>query len=120
MLSKTKIVETSLVLTTGFLGLYFILTNPVFLWVALAFGITGIFIPVIARYIAFGWFKLADVLNFVVSKIILGLVYFIILFPIAFIYKALGNDKLNLTKKGKTNWVLRNIKYQRTDIDNIW
>lgn len=120
MLSKTKIVETSLVLTTGFLGLYFIVNKPVFLWMALAFGITGIFIPVIARYIAFGWFKLADGLNFVVSKIILGLVYFVILFPIAFLYKTVGNDKLNLKKKGDTNWVLRNKNYQRTDIENIW
>jgi hypothetical protein len=119
-MSKTKIVETALVLTTGFLVIYFIFKKPVFLFLALGFGLIGIFLPAIARFIAIAWFKLADVLNFVVSKIVLGMVYFVILFPIAFIYKSLGKDKMNFENKEDTVWIVRNKKYEAADIENIW
>ena len=108
-MNKTKVVETSLVLTTGFVGLYFVFKKPVFLIIAFAFGITGIFIPFLARFIAIAWFKLADVLNFVVSKIVLGFVYFIVLVPVAFIYKMVGKDKLSIKKRIESNWMTRSL-----------
>jgi len=119
-MNKTKIAETSLVLTTGFVALYFVFKKPVFLIIAFAFGFTGIFIPVLARIIAIAWFKLADALNFVVSKIMLGIVFFVVLVPVAFIYKSTGKDKLALKKKNDSNWVIRNKKYTDADIENIW
>lgn len=120
MMNRTKIVETSLVLTTGFVGLYFIFRKPVFLILAFAFGFTGIFIPFLAHFIAIAWFKLADALNYVVSKILLGIVFFAILVPIAFIYKSTGNDKLALKRPKETNWIIRNKSYSAADIENIW
>jgi hypothetical protein len=120
MISKTKIVETSLVLTTGFLVLNLVFKNPVLVYIAISLGLIGIFVPPVARYMAIGWFKLADGLNFVVSKVILGVVYFIILFPIAFMYKAVGNRKLKVSSNTETNWIVRNKTYRVADIENIW
>lgn len=120
MISKDKIVETSLVLTSGFLGLFLIFKNPIFIYLALSVGLIGIFVPPVARYMAMGWFKLADGLNFVVSKVILGLVYFIILVPVAFIYKVAGNKNLKTTSNRETNWNIRNKTYRGADIENIW
>ena len=120
MMSKTKILETSLVLTTGFVFLYFLFSKPFLLIIALIFGFVGIFMPFLAKYIAIAWFKLADVLNFIMSKIILGLVYFLFLVPLAFTYNIFGKDKLSLKKRNESNWVIRNKKYSVPDMENIW
>lgn len=119
-MNKTKVLETSLVLSTGFVALYLLFKKPVFIFLAFAFGLIGIFIPQVARYIAIVWFKIADIMNFVMSKIMLGIVYYLILVPIAFIYKGFGKDKLVLKQNENSNWILRNKKYSASDIENIW
>ncbi len=120
MINKNKILETSLVLTVGFLVLYFIFKSQAFIYVAFAFGIIGIFIPALARYITIAWFKLADALNFVVSKIILGTIFIIVLVPVSFFYKKLGKEKLNIKKTDRSSWHFRDKKYDKNDLENVW
>jgi len=117
---KNKILETSLVLTTGFMLLFLITEVSIFLYLSFAFGIIGIFFKPVANYITIAWFKLADILNFVVSKIILGILYFVLLFPIAVVYRWTNKDKLQLKKPDVTNWEVRNKKYNSKDLENIW
>lgn len=117
---RKQILETSLVLTTGFLVVYFVTKIDVFLYVSLFAGVTGIFIKPLAKYITIAWFKLADVLNYIMSKIILGTLFFVILLPIAFVYRLTNRDTLNLKRKTTTNWVERNKVYTPTDFENLW
>ncbi len=119
-MDKSKTLETSLVLTTGFLLIYLITGNKVFLYLAFAFGITGIFIKPLAKYIAIVWFKLADVLNYIISKIILGTLFFVVLFPISVLYKISNKDKLRLKRSKSSMWIERNKKYSSADLENIW
>lgn len=119
-MEKHKISETSLVLTTGFLLVYFITSIQYFLYISFAFGLVGIFIKPLAKVITIAWFKLADALNFVMSKIILGIVFYSILVPIAFLYRLLNKNKLLLKKSVLTTWVERNHTYQKADLENIW
>jgi polyferredoxin len=119
-MDRIKTLETSLVLTTGFLLIYLLTKNDLFLYMAFAFGITGIFIKPLAKYIAIAWFKLADILNFVVSKIILGTLFFVVLFPISVLYKISNKDKLRLKRSKSSTWVERNHTYTSTDLENIW
>ena len=119
-MDRTKTLETSLVLTTGFMILFLITGSRLFLYLALAFGITGIFIKPLATYIAIAWFKLADVLNFFVSRIILGTLFFVVLFPVSLLYRISNKDKLRLKKSDNSNWIERNHNYSSADLDNIW
>lgn len=119
-MNKSKILETSLVLTTAFLVIYFIKPNEIFLYIALGLGITGILVKPIAKYIAIAWFKLADVLNFFVSKIVLGSVFYLVLFPISLLYRISKNDKLQLKKQQAGTWIERKHKYEAKDLENIW
>jgi hypothetical protein len=119
-MDRTKSLETSLVLTTGFLLIYLFTKNDMFLYLAFAFGITGIFIKPLAKYIAIIWFKLADILNFVVSKIILGALFFVVLFPISLLFKITNKDKLRLRRSMSSTWVERNHTYSSADLENIW
>lgn len=120
VMDRVKSLETSLVLTTGFLVIYLLTLNSVFLYLAFAVGFTGIFIKPFAKYIAIAWFKLAEVLNFFVSKLILGSLFFIVLFPIALLYRISNKDKLQLRKSVNTNWIERNHAYFSADLENIW
>lgn len=119
-MDRNKTLETSLVLTTGFMLIFFFTKNDLFLYLAFAFGVTGIFIKPLAKYIAIGWFKLADILNYFVSKIILGTLFFVVLFPISLLYRISNKDKLRLTRSKNSNWVERNHIYSSADLENIW
>jgi hypothetical protein len=119
-MDRTKSLETSLVLTTGFLLIYLISKNEIFLYLAFAFGIAGIFIKPLAKYIAIAWFKLADVFNFVFSKLILGTLFFVVLFPVSLLYRISNKDKLRLKRSENSTWIVRNHTYFSGDLENIW
>ena len=119
-MDRNKSLETSLVLTTGFLILFLLFGKEWFLYLALGLGITGIFIKPLAKYIAIAWFKLADILNFFVSKIVLGTLFFVVLWPVSMLYKISNKDRLHLKKSEKSNWIERNHVYSSEDLKNIW
>jgi hypothetical protein len=119
-MDKKKVLETSLVLTTAFLVIYILKPNQVFLYLAVAFGFIGIFIKPLAKLIAIAWFKLADVLNYIMSKIVLGIVFYLVLFPISLLYRLSQKDKLQLKRQKKSTWIERNYEYKAADLKNIW
>lgn len=120
LMNRIKTLETSLVLTTGFLVIYYFTKTNLFLYFALFFGISGIFVKPVANYIAIVWFKLADILNYFVSKIILGALFFIVLFPVSVLYRISNKNKLNLRNPAKTMWINRHHNYSSADLKNIW
>lgn len=120
LMEKSKTLETSLVLTTAFLVVYIITENVLFLYLAFSLGIIGIFIKPLAKIIAFVWFKLADILNYFVSKIILGALFFVILFPISILYRIMNGNKLNQKNVSKSIWKERMYTYSKNDLENIW
>jgi hypothetical protein len=119
-MERTKVLETGLVLTTAFLVIYLLTGNYVFLYLALTFGISGIFVKPVAKYIAIVWIKLTEILNFFVSRIILGTLFFMILFPISLLYRISNKDNLRLKRSDKSIWIERNHKYSPGDLENIW
>ena len=119
-IDKNKILETSLVLTTGFLILYLITGGKWLLYLALTTGITGIFIKPVANWIAIGWFKLADILNYLMSRIILGTLFFILLWPVSLLYRLSNKDKLRLKRSGNSTWIKRDHTYSSNDLGKIW
>ena len=69
------------------------------LWIAIPFLIIGILKPRLLFYPYKGWMALGLALGWINSRIILGLVFFFVLQPIAFLMKFVGYDPLK-TKKG--------------------
>ena len=52
------------------------------------------------------WFKFGLLLGSIISPIVMGIVFFIVITPISLIMKILGKDLLNLDKnKGNTYWI---------------
>ncbi|MDP8244430.1 MAG: SxtJ family membrane protein [Candidatus Hinthialibacter antarcticus] len=69
---------------------------------------------------AWFWFSLSFVLGTVVSKIILSVLFFVLVVPIAFIRARLGEDPLHLKlwKQGKESaFKERNITFSKRDVE---
>lgn len=106
---------------TGLLVFALIFKLNWLLILAMAIGVVSVFIPAAARGIEWAWLKLAMGLGWVNSRILLTLIYFLFLLPIAWISRWFTKDPLGLKNK-KTNSVFttRNHQYTKKDLENIW
>jgi hypothetical protein len=113
--------KTILVIVTGLLAIGWIFDVPVLWKIAVLIGAISIFIPAAARAIEWVWFKLALGLGWVNSRILLSVIYFIFLLPIAWISRLFTKDPLSLKKeKRSTLFVTRDHLYTGKDLENIW
>ena len=89
-------------LWVGFIGLLFGMTSPRLLYYPYKF-----------------WMKLGHILGWINSKIILGVVYMIVLLPIAFIMRLIGHDPLRTKRKGEKTYREKRKGHQ-TDLTRIF
>jgi hypothetical protein len=118
--TKGKYQETCLVIMTGLLVFWFVYHVKVLITIAIAIGIIGAFIPSIAKWIHWAWYKLADGMGWVMSKVLLSAIFFLFLFPIALIYRMFSKDTLQLKKKTDSYWTKRSHKYTDRDLEHVW
>ncbi len=120
-MDRSKNLETCLVIVIGLLIFYYFKEWKVLLLISVLVGLTGIFSKKLSGYINWFWYKLAELMGKVVSKIILTLFYFIILVPIAALFKITNRDILNSRKATrKSMWVNRDHTYTANDLSKSW
>ena len=96
------------------------LKNNYFLWAAMAILVLDMICPMIFKPFAFIWFGLSRILGTFMSKIMLALVFFLVVFPMGIIRRILGKDSLRLHqfKREKTSvFAERNHEYTAADLD---
>ncbi len=115
-----KEVEAILVMVLGFLALYFIFGGIWWLRVALGIGIVSLVFPFLGSWIVKGWFKLAEGLGWVNSRILLSIIFFLILTPIALLSRVFNKNSLKL--KDDTDSVFKEINktYTKKDLEKMW
>ena len=126
-ISKKQLLKFGLLIGFGFpllIGWLF----PVFtghgfrlwtLWVGLPALILGLISPRLLFYPYKSWILLGHALGWVNSKIILGLVFIVILQPIAFVMFFTGYDPLRRRRKGEKTY-RENPKNQKLDFTRIF
>lgn len=121
-MSVKKELQTILVIAGGLILMYFIFKNQSFLIAALVIGIPGFLIPFIRKWIVKIWFQIASILGFINSRILLSLVFFLILSPIALLRRLFSKDKLQVKrdKSRKTFYTTRIHQFQSEDFKNPW
>jgi hypothetical protein len=113
--------EVLLVISTGLVICFFIFKTVILLYVAIGIGIIGITSSFLSRQIAWAWFKLAEGLGFITSKVLLTVLFYFFLFPIAVISRLFKKNMLQLKKKNAESYYFqRNQLYQSKDIENPW
>ncbi len=82
------------------------------LWVGIPGLIIGLIAPRLLLYPYKGWMALGNALGWVNSRLILGLVFLIVLQPIAYIMRITGYDPLRMRKKDL-------LSYRETKKDHL-
>lgn len=113
--------KTILVIVTGLLAVGWIFHIPLLGKIALAIGVISIFIPPAARAIEWAWWKIAIALGWVNSRILLSIIYFVFLLPIAWLSRLFTKDPLSLKRNSRsTLFESRDHLYSKKDLENIW
>ncbi|HIP31135.1 MAG TPA: hypothetical protein EYG86_00085 [Crocinitomicaceae bacterium] len=105
-MNKNSPTRTVLTIVIGFLILHLLFQHQWLMYVAATVGLLGLTSTYLAQKIDFIWMKLGWLLSLIVPKIILGVVFFFILTPIALLYRAFKKDKaFKLKRSQKTVFV---------------
>ena len=118
MIDRQKHLETILVIVLGMIVIYLGSHSKYVLWGAIVIGLIGVFIPSLAAHIHWAWMKLAHGMGYVMSKVMLTLVYGLVVLPMSLFSKK--KLSLRLSAKKDTYFKERNYTYKRDDFDNVW
>jgi hypothetical protein len=113
-------IKSLLVIVVGFLVLYFLFNSIVLLYVSLIVGILSLLSSTTANAILWVWNKIALVLGWINTRILLAIVFYLFLFPIALLYRLSARNPLRLRNNDSTYFDTRNHTYTKTDLENIW
>lgn len=120
-MSAAEKVKAQLVIVTGLLVLYFFFKSVWFLYAAVAVGVVSLAIPVIGDFLVKIWFKLAEVLGAINGKIILSLMFYIFLFPIAMLYRLSTKNPMAVKHSENVSmYTERNHMYTKEDLEHTW
>ncbi|HLN52841.1 MAG TPA: SxtJ family membrane protein [Lentimicrobium sp.] len=95
--------------------------NILFFKISIPVLVVTMTIPQWFHPLAVVWFAFSKLLGSIMSKIILTMVFYLIVVPVAFIRKLLKVDNLKLTQFHKSTesvMIERNHVYDRSDIEN--
>jgi hypothetical protein len=112
--------STILIISMGFLILFLLFLWQWAVFVSLIIGVVGIISSYLSRKIELGWMKLAHLLSFVVPSILLGIVFFLILFPLSLLSKLFTKDPLMLSNKYRTYFVNVERTFDKRSMEKLW
>ena len=70
-------------------------------YVGIGFIVLGVIIPIVLKPIYILWMTFAVILGWVMTRVILGIVFYLIITPIGLITRIIGEDFLALKKKAR-------------------
>ena len=113
--------KSQLVIVTGFLLIGLIFDWHILILVSVILGLGFIFVRPFGDLVLKGWFKLAEVLGWFTSRILLTLIYYLVLTPLAFGFRLTGNNPLRLKADPSDSvYVDRNHTYVKEDLSDPW
>jgi hypothetical protein len=74
-------------------------TAVVFASLAVTLGPAGLLWPALMRPVFVGWMTLAYPIGWVISRVMLGVLFFGVFTPVAWIFRIIGRDELGLKSK---------------------
>lgn len=123
--TREKELETTLTLCIALVVLFFFTKkqHAYYLTLCVILGLIGMFSKFLTSKISWAWLKLGELMGAVMSKVILTIVFFIFLFPIALLARIFSKNNNNLQLKkteDNTYYFIRNHKFQSKDLENVW
>lgn len=123
-LTREKELETILTICVALVVVFIFSKQHHKFWltISVVLGLIGMFSKYLTSKLAWAWIKLSEGMGAVSSRIILSLVFFVFLFPVAMLSRLFGNkNSLQLKKpEGTTYYFTRNHKFEAKDLENVW
>ena len=99
---------------------YFITKNLIFFYIGFGLLLIYNFIPFLDRFISGIWLGFSKILGKINSKVILSIIWFFILTPLALL-RRIGSNPLQLNKSEMGSyWVDIEKKFTKKDIERNW
>ena len=120
---RRRSLETLAVLAAACIACAMIFKAQAFAYVALGLLLVGLFLRWPAVKLAGAWLGFSAVLGAINSKILLTLVYYLVLTPIALLYRLTHRDPLSLKRaadSGRTYWIVRDHQFGPRDLERPW
>ena len=119
--NKLKAKSTTLVIVVGFIIIYAYSKNYNFLKVSIIIGSLGVISDKASLLIDKIWFKISHILSLLIPNILLGSIFYLILFPIALLSRLFGNkDALMLINNKESFFKNRIQKFKIKSFENPW
>ena len=119
--NKLKAKSTILVIVVGFIIIYTYSKNDNFLRISIIIGLLGVISDSASLIIDKIWFKISYILSLIIPNILLGSIFYLILFPIALLSRLFGNkDALMLINNKESFFKNRIQKFKITSFENPW
>lgn len=119
--NKLKAKSTVLIIVVGFIIIYAYSKNTNFLRISIIIGLVGVISDTVSLIIDKIWFKISHILSLIVPNILLALIFYLILFPIALLSRLFGNkDTLNLKNSLKTLFISKNTNFKAKSFEQPW
>lgn len=118
---KEETTKTVLLLTLSGVVFYFIYRQDWMLIVGLVIGFLGLISDTLAFYVDLFWRKLGWLLGLIVPKVILSIVFFLFLTPLAILSRIFGpKDPLHLKYTGDSLFKVVDKKYEKSHFEKMW
>jgi cytochrome c oxidase subunit IV len=118
---NTDSIKTILVITVGFLIISYITKEEWPLRVSLVIGLLGLISDFVASKIHYLWMKLAWLLSLIVPNIVLSIIFFVLLTPIALLSKIFGDkNPLYLKNTNKSMFKNSNKEFDKNSFEKPW
>jgi len=119
-MKNKKSLETILVLVLVQIIIFLYSRQPVWLYAAVTLGLLGLLIPVLADKIHTIWMKFAHILGYIMSRVLLTLIFFLFLLPLSVLSKLFSRNSIELKANGNSNFKERNFTYTSESLENVW
>ena len=114
-------VKTVLVITVGFLIVYLVTKWPWAIKVSVLIGLPGLVSEYLAKKIDFFWMKLTRVLSLIIPNILLTIIFYFFLTPLALLSKLFGNkNQLTLKNTERSLFNEHNNDFDKASFEKPW
>jgi hypothetical protein len=113
--------QSILGIVIGFMGLYLLFQWEWVLWLAFAVGMAGVLSNYLAQKIDIVWQFIGKILGFIMPNVLLSLVFFLLLTPLALLARLFRKkDPLFLKNRQASTFRERNTIFDAKSFENPW
>ena len=126
LMERRKVLEAILTISAVLIGVYIYVayrygtSYELLIYISLGLILIGLVSKWLSAKLIWLWFKLAEGMGYVMSRVILSIVFFFFLFPIALLYRMFNKDLLKLSRQDGSTYTDRHHKYSASDMENPW